>query len=216
MRYIAIVGAGGFGREVLAVLEEQVARTANLHGTRLLFVDDAKVGQTINGVEVVTAASYAALEGERQFVVAISDSEAREREVARLSSGGATPFTVVAANAIVSGHVSLREGAIMSPFTIISPNAAIGRHFHCNYHSYVAHDCVIGDFVTFAPGVKCNGGVVIEDHAYIGTGAVIKQAMPGRPLVIGRGAVIGMGAVVTKSVPPGATVVGNPARPLER
>ena len=35
-----------------------------------------------------------------------------------------------------------------------------------------------------------------------------------RTLVIGRGAVVGMGAVVTKSVPAGATVVGNPARAL--
>jgi sugar O-acyltransferase (sialic acid O-acetyltransferase NeuD family) len=214
MRQIAIVGAGGFGREVLAVLEEQVTRTAALHGARIWFVDDAKAGKTINGLDVLSAAAFAALGSDRQFVIAISSSEAREREAARLLAGGATPFTVVAANAILSGHGSLGEGAIMSPFTIVSPNAAIGRYFHCNYHSYVAHDCVIGDFVTFAPGVKCNGGVVIEDHAYIGTGAVIKQAMPGRPLVIGRGAVVGMGAVVTKSVPAGVTVVGNPARPL--
>jgi acetyltransferase-like isoleucine patch superfamily enzyme len=69
--------------------------------------------------------------------------------------------------------------------------------------------------VTFAPGVKCNGNVVIEDHAYIGSGAIIKQGQPGVPVVIGRGGVVGMGAVVTKSVPAGATVVGNPARVME-
>lgn len=80
----------------------------------------------------------------------------------------------------------------------------------------MAHDCVVGDFVTFTPRVCCNGYVHIEDHAYIGTGAVLKQGRPGQPLVIGRGAVVGMGAVVTKSVPPGATVVGNPARVMER
>ena len=75
---------------------------------------------------------------------------------------------------------------------------------------------MVGDFVTFAPGVHCNGNVVVEDHAYIGTGAILKQGQPGQPLVIGRGAVVGMGAVVTKSVAPGATVVGNPARPLQK
>ncbi|MNE26870.1 2,3,4,5-tetrahydropyridine-2,6-dicarboxylate N-acetyltransferase [compost metagenome] len=70
--------------------------------------------------------------------------------------------------------------------------------------------------MTFAPAVKCNGNIHIEDHAYIGAGAVIKQGTPDKPLVIGKGAIVGMGAVVTKSVPAGVTVVGNPARILEK
>ncbi|MBM3523643.1 MAG: acetyltransferase, partial [Alphaproteobacteria bacterium] len=52
----------------------------------------------------------------------------------------------------------------------------------------------------------------IEDHAYIGSNAVLLQGKPGAPLVIGRGAIVGMGAVVTRNVAPGTTVVGNPAR----
>jgi acetyltransferase-like isoleucine patch superfamily enzyme len=80
----------------------------------------------------------------------------------------------------------------------------------------VAHDCIIGDFVTFAPAVKCNGNVIVEDHAYVGTGAIIRQGTPNKPIVIGRGAVVGMGAVVTRSVAPGATVVGSPARPISK
>ena len=99
---------------------------------------------------------------------------------------------------------------------MITSNAQIGSFFQANIYSYVAHDCKIGDFVTFAPRVSCNGNVVIEDHAYIGTGAVIRQGTADRPIVIGSGAVVGMGAVVTKSVPPGTTVVGNPAAELQR
>ena len=72
-------------------------------------------------------------------------------------------------------EVQLGEGAILSPFVTLTSNIRIGRHFHANLYSYVEHDCMIGDYVTFAPCVKCNGNIVIEDHVYIGTGAVIKQ-----------------------------------------
>jgi acetyltransferase-like isoleucine patch superfamily enzyme len=93
----------------------------------------------------------------------------------------------------------------------LTSNIRIGRCFHANLYSYVEHDCVIGDFVTFAPGAKVNGNVTIGDHAYIGSGAILRQG-----ITIGAGAIVGMGAVVTRDVPPGVTVVGNPAKPLTK
>src|SRR3546814_10482184 len=83
--------------------------------------------------------------------------------------------------------VDCGEGMILSPFVTVTSNVKVGLGFHANIYSYVAHDSVIGDYVTFAPGVMCNGNVMIEDHAYLGTGAIIRQGEPGRPLVIGRG-----------------------------
>jgi acetyltransferase-like isoleucine patch superfamily enzyme len=58
----------------------------------------------------------------------------------------------------------------------------------------------------------CNGNVRIENHVYIGAGAILRQGTESKPLVIGEGAVVGMGSVVTKDVPANTTVVGNPAR----
>lgn len=91
------------------------------------------------------------------------------------------------ANAVVLDAVEIGAGAVLCPFVTLTSNIRIGKHFHANIYAYVAHDCVIGDYVTFAPGAKCNGNVVIEDHAYVGTGAVLKQGKPGAPLVIGKG-----------------------------
>jgi acetyltransferase-like isoleucine patch superfamily enzyme len=108
--------------------------------------------------------------------------------------------------------IALGAGAAISPFVTLASNIRIGRHFHANLYSYVEHDCVIGDFVTFAPGAKCNGNVVVEDYAYLGSGAMIRQGSPGAPVVIGTGAIIGMGAVVLDSVAPGSVMAGNPAR----
>lgn len=105
---------------------------------------------------------------------------------------------------------------MLAPFVTLTSNIKIGRSFHANLYSYVAHDCEIGDFVTFAPGVKCNGNVVIGSKVYIGAGAIIKNGKPGNPLVIGDNALIGMGAVVAKSVPSGTMVVANPSKAIER
>ena len=105
--------------------------------------------------------------------------------------------------------VVIQDGACLSPFVTLTSNIRIGRCFHANLYSYVEHDCVIGDFVTFGPGAKVNGNVMIGDHAYIGSGAIIRQG-----LTIGAHAIVGMGAVVTHDVPPGQTVIGNPAKPM--
>jgi sugar O-acyltransferase (sialic acid O-acetyltransferase NeuD family) len=184
---------------------------------RLVFVDDGAVGATLNGQRVLSYAEFVAEPASaRHAVLAIANSTVRERLAARCTADGVRAWAVAATNVVVMDDVTIGEGAALSPFVTLTSNIRIGKHFHANLYSYVEHDCVIGDFVTFAPGVKCNGNVVIEDHAYIGTGAVIKQGKPGQPLMIDRGAVVGMGAVVTKNVPAGATVVGNPARIMNK
>jgi sugar O-acyltransferase (sialic acid O-acetyltransferase NeuD family) len=153
---------------------------------------------------------------DRYINIAIANSRIRQKIVQRCESDGVKFFEVRASNVVELDDVQLGEGALLCPFVTLTSNVKIGRHFHANLYSYVEHDSVIGDYVTFAPGVMCNGNIHIEDHVYIGAGAVIKQGLPGAPLVIGRGAVVGMGAVVTKSVPPGVTVLGNPARMMAR
>lgn len=212
-----VYGASGFGREVMPLAREEL-ESVGVPLDRLVFVDDAaQPGQEMNGHRVLTWAAFLAEPADSRFAaLAIANSAVREKLAARLEADGGTPWSLAASNVVVMDEVELGEGVLLSSFVTLTSNIRIGRQFHANIYSYVAHDCVIGDFVTFAPAVKCNGNVVIEDHAYIGTGAVIKQGKPGQPLVIGRGAVVGMGAVVTKNVPPGATVVGNPARVMEK
>ncbi|WP_404298823.1 acetyltransferase [Alicycliphilus denitrificans] len=212
----AVYGASGCGRGVMPLARQQLAQ-AGVGAERLVFVDDAPGPVAVNGQRLLSYARFLAEPArQRHAVLAIANSAVREQLALRCAQDGVRPWAVSAANVVRMDGVELGEGAILSPFVTLTSNIRIGRHFHANLYSYVEHDCVLGDFVTFAPGVKCNGNIVVQDHAYIGTGAVIKQGQPGAPLVIGRGAVVGMGAVVTKSVPPGATVVGNPARMLQR
>lgn len=213
MNQVAVFGASGCGRGVMPLARAQWAASGVPY--ELVFVDDQPPAPSINGHRVLTYTEWLAQPAQQRWInVAIANSRVRERLVQRCAADGVRFFEIRAANVVQLDDVQLGEGAILCPFVTLTSNIRIGRHFHANLYSYVEHDCVIGDYVTFAPGVKCNGNVVIEDHAYIGTGAVLRQGKPGEPLVIGRGAVVGMGAVVTKSVAPGMTVVGNPARPL--
>lgn len=210
----AVYGVSGCGRGVMPLAREQLRRTS-IAVERLVFVDDKPEAAFVNGHRVLTYQEFLDTPvGERHVVLAIANSTIRERLARRCAEDGVRPWSVSAANVETMDEVHIGEGAIFCPFVTLTSNIRIGRHFHANLYSYVEHDCVIGDFVTFAPAVKCNGNIVIEDHAYIGAGAIIKQGKPGQPLVIGRGAVVGMGAVVTKDVAPGETVVGNPAKPL--
>jgi sugar O-acyltransferase (sialic acid O-acetyltransferase NeuD family) len=215
MKRFAIFGASGFGREVMPLARQQLQTALSEGEADLVFVDDHPPATQVNGQRVFTYAQWMAEPASSRHVcIAIANSQIRQRLALQCAADGLGFFEVRAPNVVQMDEVQLGDGAILSPFVTLTSNIRIGQHFHANLYSYVAHDCVIGDFVTFAPGVKCNGNVVIEDHAYIGTGAVIKQGAPGAPLVIGRGAVVGMGAVVTKNVPAGTTVVGNPARAM--
>ena len=209
-----IYGASGYGREVMPLAAAQV-RQMGLPADRLVFIDDGAHRDRVNGYRVLSYGELKTLNAsEYNVCLAIADSAVRKRLGESCDADRMKPWTISAGNVVVMDDVEIGEGAILSPFVTLKSNIRIGRHFHANIYSYVAHDCWIGDYVTFAPAVKCNGNITIEDHAYIGTGAIIKQGRPSAPLVIGRGAIVGMGAVVTKSVPAGVTVVGNPAKPL--
>jgi len=207
-----IYGASGFGRQVMPVARKQL-KSQGISEDRLVFVDDNPPGEKINGHRALTYSDFIHSEARERFIVlAIGNSSIRQRLAVRCQQDRIRFWAVYADNIVIMDDVEIGEGAILKPFVTLTSNIRIGRHFHANLYSHISHDCIIGDYVTFAPGVRCNGNVVIEDNAYIGSGAIIKQGKPGAPLVVGRGATVGMGAVVTKSVPDGVTVVGNPAK----
>jgi len=174
------------------------------------------VAPELNGHRVLRYAEFVSGDGDKSIIVAIADGIVRRSIEERCLKDGMKISRVTAASMVKMDEVEMGDGAIICPFVTLTSNIKIGRSFHANIYSYVAHDCEIGDYVTFAPGVKCNGNVRVENNAYIGTGAIIKQGKKSKPTVIGEGAIVGMGAVVTKSVPAGAVVVGNPAKPLGR
>lgn len=215
-----LYSAGGFGREVMPVLTERVALEAQFDPDAthaVYFIETTPVSQEINGYPIISEDDFFELEcSKRYFSIAVGDSKIRKRLAETCIARGAKPMSVQSPRSTIYDANELGDGAIICANAMITSNAKIGKFFHLNIYSYVAHDCVVGDYVTFAPGVHCNGNVHVHDHAYIGTGAIIRQGTSDKPLVIGEGATVGMGAVVTKDVPAFTTVMGNPAKPYTK
>lgn len=199
---LVIIGIGGFGREVV-----HAARAYVESSDWTVMLADERSSPPIFGFPVL---SIEEIRDSDRVVLAIGDGPTRRALMEKypyLHMGN-----VIAPTASFGRDVEIGAGAVFCDHTMVTGSVRIGRQFQCNIYSYVAHDCVIGDYVTFAPRVCCNGNVYIEDDCYIGTGAIIKQGTSERPIIIGKGATVGMGAVVTKDVPAGTVVIGNPAR----
>jgi sugar O-acyltransferase (sialic acid O-acetyltransferase NeuD family) len=218
MKLYAVVGTGGFGREVMPLAVAMLQATLPVDSYSIVFVDEHKNNLvTVNNHLALSIEEFIAHPAqEKYFNVAIADCRVRKRLAEKLLAEGALPFTIYAQNHVILQNNEIDMGAIFCDYSTVTSNAKIGKFFHANIYSYVAHDCIIGDFVTFAPNAHCNGNVIIEDYAYIGAGALIRQGKPGKPMIIGKGAIVGMGAVVTKHVAPFTTVAGNPARLLSK
>jgi UDP-2-acetamido-3-amino-2,3-dideoxy-glucuronate N-acetyltransferase len=153
-------------------------------------------------------------------------------------------FQAIAADVVLGEGVKLAEfvnlygcsiGADtkIGTFVEVQRDAVIGKRCKISSHTFICSGVEIGDGVFVGHGVmftndrdpravnadgtlKVGGDwelvkTRIEDGASIGSGAII---LPG--VTIGKGALVGAGAVVTHDVAPGATVIGVPARVLER
>lgn len=209
---LVIVGAGGFGREVLEIVRD----INDAHPTfRLLgFLDDGEVNPHVierAGVPLLGRSSHIA-DLEASYVIAIGSGEARRRidAVARATHHVAVA-TLVHPSATLGRDVLVGEGAIVGAGSRVTTHVAIGRHAHLNVNCTVGHDVTIEDFATLFPGVHLGGGCVIEEGATLSMGSVV---LPG--VRVGRGAMVGAGSVVARDVLADTTVMGPMARPTLR
>lgn len=213
----AFYSAGGFAREIAADAARFLGSSTMEGRIEIVFIDDdpATQGTKVQGKRVISY-DEALSTPDLKVNIAFAPPTLRRQKYERCEQDGLSFFNVYAPSAHIGENVEIGQAAIFAHLSCVTADAKIGRAFHCNIYSYVAHDCVVGDFVTFAPRVSLNGRIKIEDDVYVGSDATFLPGKPTKFLTIGRGAVIGAGAVVTKDVEPGAIMVGSPAKPLDR
>ena len=207
MRDLIVVGAGGFGREVL-----QYARDAAAAGAALRvrgFLDDRPGALDGFGLDVGVLgpiAQYRPRSGEA-CVVALGDPAARHDVVARLRAAGAEFATLVHPRAYVAPSAALGEGTVVAPFACICPHARLGAHVAVNVSANVGHDAVVEDFAVLSPFSVLNGFAVLGAGGFLGTHATISVQRR-----VGAWSKASAGTVVFRDVEPGSLVAGNPPK----
>lgn len=208
---LVIIGCGGFGREVLALVMALRDKGAIWEPVR--FVDDAPGAPDL--AKVAALGCYAVrgidalLEGPDPFsaVVAIGSNAARRTIVDRLAEAPASYPVLVHPTATVGPGVELGEGTVIAAGARLSTQIVVGRHVHIDQNVTVGHDCQLGDFARLNPQACVSGSVRLGQGAVVGASATILQGLD-----VGCGAVVGAGAVVVSDVADDHVVKGVPAR----
>ncbi len=206
-KFIAIYGAGGLGRELLQVLHDTGIPCVG-------FVVDPQfpAPDLVCGVPVHRSITTLAADPAVSFLVALGNPALRARIAAEVEQQIGPRFaTIIHVRAWTAATVSVGTGSMIFGFTSVSANAKLGRHVLVNPGTTIAHDCELADFATLGPSCALAGGVIVEEGAELGVGVCVAPRVR-----IGRAAVVGAGAVCIRSVLPGTTVVGVPARPIVR
>lgn len=210
---LVVIGAGGFGRETVDVVEA-INAAAPEPRFELLGVIDGMPSETNlsrladRGIPYLgTEESWLAMGKDAFFAVGIGATATRERVTGKLLAAGKRPTTLVHPNAVIGSRSTVGAGSILCSGVQVTTNVQIGEHVHLNVNVTVGHDSILEEFVSINPCATISGEVVVERGSYIGTTAVVLQN-----LRVGAGSVVGASACVVRDVPAGVTVKGVPAR----
>lgn len=204
---IAIIGAGGLGREVLALLRA-LPEQFEVMG---FFDDVVSKGQRIMDVPVLGPVKNINTESVAA-VIAIGNPQIKEKIAASLVNSGVTFPVIIHPTAIIGDRESVRIGAgsILTAGTNLTIDIVIGKHVLINLNTTIGHNVRIGDYTSVMPGVNLAGEVQLGAGVLIGSGANVINKV-----TIGEKAKIGSGAVVIRDIPAGVTAVGVPANVIK-
>lgn len=208
---IVVVGAGGFGREVLDVVDaiNSVGPTWKVIGV----ADDAPTEANLTrladrGVSYIgTLEQLTASDTRCAYVIGVGSTSVRRTLADLLDAAGFHAATVVHPTVTSGFDVSIGDGSVVCAGVRLTTNIAIGRHVHLNLSATVGHDSTIGDFVSVNPLASISGDCTIGDGVLIGVAAVVLNQV-----AVGENATVGGSACVVKDVSAGVTVKGVPAK----
>lgn len=210
MKKIAILGGGGFCREVKCLIDDINAKypTYNLLG----YFDDSKMQKKMNGLHYLgEIADINKIEYPLDVVIAIGDPRIKKNIFEKIKNQNINYPNLFHPSVIKSeDDVNFGRGNILCAGNILTCNIEIKNFVIVNLGCTIGHDTLIEDYCSLMPNVNISGEVTLRQSAYIGTGATIINKIE-----VGKQTIIGAGAVVANNLPENCTAVGIPAKPIK-
>jgi len=208
VRRILIVGAGGFGREVLEwTVAAWPSAQQKIAGFLSADLDDKLLPQL---PIVADPDDFTPLPGDG-LLLAIGIPDIRRRVAESLGARGANFLTLIHPTAIVAKSATIGTGSVLCPHAIVSDSASTGRCALLNYFSSVGHDASMGDFAVLSPYAALGGGSRLAEDGFLGMHAAIA---PRR--TVGRGSRVSANSVAMTDAAPFSLVYGVPGRVVPR
>lgn len=210
MEKIAIIGTGGFAREILTLIND--INRQNPKYDFVGFVDEEKA-QTIHGYPIIGNDEEVNKTKEPlSVVIAVGEPHLKERIRNKYTNSLISFPTLIHPSVLIADpeSISIGNGCIICAGCIITTDIIINDFVTLNLMCTVGHDTVIKDYASFMPSVNISGEVNVGKNVYVGTGAKIINQVE-----IGENTIVGAGAVVAKSLPAKCTAVGVPAKPIK-
>jgi sugar O-acyltransferase (sialic acid O-acetyltransferase NeuD family) len=192
----AIIGAGGFAKEVYWSLSELERKNCVFFVNENFWVKNDK--------KIFPISSFNP--NEYEVVIAVGNPLARFNLLQTLPASTKFFTHIHPSSQILGDDVSIGEGSIICAGSIITTNVTIGKHCHLNLQTTIGHDCIIGDFFTTAPGVRVSGNCLIKDFVYLGTNTTVKEK-----ITIYDSVTIGLNSGIVKDITEPGTYVGTPS-----
>ncbi len=218
MNEIAIIGAGGFGREVKWLIDRINVFSKQQEGEEkwkiLGFIDDGILpGTLIDSVPVLGGCDYLVDYKKELFVVcAVGEARVREKIIKRIKKNKNINFpNLIDPSVAFSEDLKIGQGNIICAGSILTVNVQLEDFCLINLDCTVGHDAKIHSYVTLYPSVNISGQTVIDSRVEIGTGSHLIQGIK-----VGESSIIGAGTVVIRDIPGNCTAVGSPARIIRR
>lgn len=208
MKKIAIIGAGGFGREVVCLIN--AINEKNEEWDFIGFFDDVKnIGYENEYGKVLGRIKDLNFYPESlAVVVAIAKPSAIEVIIKSIKSSNIYFPNLIAPNVIFfdKNNISLGRGNIISFGCSISCNVHIGNFNILNCCILVGHDTKIGNYNAIMPSTNISGNVTMGERNFLGVSSVILEK-----LTIGNDTTIGANSLIFRNTKDKNTYIGNPA-----